>query len=134
MHELHLNMWVVVGAGVARFILGALWYSPALFAKQWLRLSGIKAKQTKGASKAFSIDFVLGLVMAYALAHAIRHAGAHGVAQGLMISFFVWLGFVATVQLGPFLYEKKPFTLYLINASYTLLSFLVMGAILVTWA
>ena len=133
MQELHINLWAVVGAGVARFIVGALWYSPVLFAKQWMSLSGIKESQMTGMAKASTIDFIGGLVMAWVLAHAIRYAGAHGVGQGMMVGFFIWLGFIATLLLGSVLYEKKPFNLFLIHSSYTLLSCLIMGAILVTW-
>lgn len=133
MPELHLNLLAVLGAGVARFILGALWYSPVLFAKQWKRLSGVRSNQMKGVAQAFTIDFIGGLVMAWVLAHAIRYAGAHGVGQGMAAGFFNWLGFIATVQIGSVLYEKRPFNLFLINTSFSLLSCLIMGAILVTW-
>ena len=34
----HVNVLAVLVSGVAIFILGGLWYSPALFAKPWARL------------------------------------------------------------------------------------------------
>jgi len=33
------NVWAVLAAAVSSFVLGGLWYSPALFGPAWQRLS-----------------------------------------------------------------------------------------------
>jgi hypothetical protein len=43
----HVNFLAVLVSGVAIFILGALWYSPVLFAKTWSRLMGMTAEKIK---------------------------------------------------------------------------------------
>ena len=36
-----INWVAVMVAAFVAYVLGALWYSPALFAKQWMRLIGV---------------------------------------------------------------------------------------------
>ena len=62
--------------------------------------------------------------------HWLRVRGIH---YGLVTSFHVWLGFVATVQFTDALFQKKSMKLFAINTGFQLLCFLVMGAILASW-
>ena len=135
MQELHLNVWAILGAGSAKFFLGGIWYSKALFAESWKKLVGLKdASMKKGAFKAMLAEFLLNILMAFVLAHAIRYAQAHTVMEGMVVGFFNWLGFVATVTLTSVTFEKRPMNLFFLNNAFQLLSMMVMGAILVTWA
>ena len=134
MHSLQLNLWIVLAAGVAKFLLGGLWYSPVLFSKQWAKLTGIKESSMKsGAGKAMGIEFFLGLLMAFVLAHAIRYSGAQGIGEGIVCAFWNWLGFVAAFGFTSVNFEKRPLKLFYINQGFQLLSMLLMGTILVLW-
>ena len=134
MREIPIHFFALLGAVVAKMAIGALWYSPALFVKPWLKLSGITEKQMKeGMGKALVVDFVGSFLMAFVLVHAIRYAGAATALQGLAVGFFNWLGFVAVVTIGTVTYERKPFKLFLLNNGYFLISLLAMGAILAVW-
>jgi hypothetical protein len=53
---------------------------------------------------------------------------------GMKVGFAIWLGFVTTVQFTAFLFERKPFLLYVINTGYQLVCYLAMGAILAVWS
>ena len=92
-------------------------------------LPKMKAK----AKKSYAINFIATLVMVYVLAHFVDYAGATTIAGGVQAAFWVWLGFVATVQLGSVLWESKPWQLYFINVSYHLVTLLIMGVILAVW-
>ena len=134
MREIPIHFVALLGAAVAKMAIGALWYSPALFVKPWLKLSGITEKQMKeGMGKALVVDFVGSFLMAFVLVHAIRYAGAVTALQGLAVGFFNWLGFVAVVTIGTVTYERKPFNLFLLNNGYLLISLSAMGAILAVW-
>jgi hypothetical protein len=135
MQQMHLNLLVVLGAGVAKFIVGGLWYSPILFAKPWMKLLGLKESSMKaGMGKAMLVELVGCVLMAYVLAYAIHYANAQGAVQGMMAGFWNWLGFIATIQIHSVIFEKKPFNLFLINTSFQLVGCLLMGAILVLWS
>jgi hypothetical protein len=57
----------------------------------------------------------------------------HDLHIGLMASFHVWPGFVATVQLSGALFMKQSMKLFVINTGYQLACYLAMGAILALW-
>lgn len=137
MEMVALNYFAVIVAGVAYFMLGGLWYSPILFAKPWmaaLELSDADAERMqKGAGLAYATSFIGSLVAAFVLAMFINYAEATSLGRGFITGFFVWLGFVATTSAPPYFYEDRPKKVYLIYAGYTLVGFLIMGAILAVW-
>ena len=134
MKPLDLNLWVRLAAAVVKVVLGAVWYSPPLFATAWRRLAKVSEEEMKaGLRKGVLVDFVGGFVMAFVLAHAIRYANAQGAGQGMAVGFFNWLGFVATVNLSGIVFERRPFNLFLVNSGFLLVSLLVMGAMLALW-
>jgi hypothetical protein len=129
-----INFWAVLVAAFVNFVLGGLWYSPLLFVKPWLAMSGV-SKEVFDASiaKGIVVEAISSLVMAFVLAMAIPAVGAVGLATGLLIGFLLWLGFVATVLLGQITHEHKPFGYFAINAGYRLVAMLAMGATLALW-
>ena len=138
MQIVEVNYVSVLAAAIASFVIGALWYSPMLFGKMWMKLSNVsdkemkKAKQ-KGMTKNFAFQFLASLVMSYILAHFVYYTQASTVFEGMQTGFWIWLGFVATVMLGIVLWEGKPWKLYFIKAGHELVALAVMGAILAVW-
>jgi hypothetical protein len=134
MREIPIHFYAILAAALAKMAIGALWYSPALFLKTWLTVSGVTEQRMKeGMPKALAVEFVGSLLMAFVLVHAVRYAGAATAAWGMAVGFFNWLGFVAVVTIGGVTYERKPFKLFLLINGYLLISLLVMGAILAVW-
>ncbi len=141
MPQVTINWLAILVSGVASMIVGFLWYSPILFGKPWMKLSGMNDKDFEKAkqdmTKTYGISFVASLLMAFVLTHSIAQGGAFyklsGPIVGFQGAFWSWLGFVMRVQLTSWLYDKKPFQLFLINTGYQLASLLVMGLILVSW-
>ena len=135
-----INFWAVLVAAVATMILGFLWYSPILFARPWMRLMGIDpddkaklAEMQKGAGKLYALSFVASIVSALVLAKIIDIGSINSIPYGMKFGFFVWLGFVATVQLTGALFSKQPTKLFLINTGYQLVCYVAMGGILAKW-
>jgi hypothetical protein len=135
-----LNWLAILVAAVASMILGFLWYSPLLFAKAWTREMGYdpndKAKMDelrKGAGPAYAGSSVASLLSAFTLAMILHGMRAESLHFGMMASFHIWLGFVATVQFTGALFTKQSMKLFAINTGYQLVCYLVMGAILVLW-
>ena len=140
MHFSNVNLLSVLAAGVATMILGFVWYSPALFAKPWMREMGYdlndKAKlkeMQKSAGPTYGIAFLAGLVSAFMLGKILSITPIDTALYGMKLGFGVWLGFVATVQLTGALFMKSSMKLLAINTGYQLVCYLVMGAILAVW-
>ena len=134
-----VNLWGVLGATIVSFIIGFLWYGP-LFGKMWMKLSKIpagdiaKAKK-RGIAKPAILNFIGTFVMAYVFANLISLLGVSTVAQGAVLGFWIWLGFfAATTLLGGVLWENKPWSLFVLNGLYWLITLKVMGALLVVWS
>lgn len=141
--DVAVNYWAVLLCGVAAMALGTLWYGP-LFGKQWMVMIGMTEadmeaakKDPSGMYKSYGVMFVGALVMAFVLSRGITfgnaYLGSSGIGTALISAFWFWAGFVAPVMLGPVLWEKKPWTLWGINAGYYLVLMLVMAAILSIW-
>lgn len=135
----NVNYLAVLIAAVVNMAIGAYWYSPAGFGKEWSKLMGWtsseKIKEMKrGASKSYAWMFVASLLMMCVLANVIRWAGAVTLMEGAMIGFWMWLGFITTTQVGVILWDQKPVKLYMINTLYSLVALIVTGAILAMWA
>jgi|SRR5882762_5283719 len=135
-----VNLWAVLGAGVATMVIGFLWYSPLLFAKPWMLAMGYDpedkaklAEMQKSAGPMYGIAFLASLLTAFVLGKIIYNLSINTALYGMKVGFAVWLGFVATVQLTDKLFGKRPLKLFLINAGYQLVCYLAMGAILGKW-
>src|SRR5438309_6713575 len=120
------------------WILGGVWYSPLLFANKFIALIGwtpqqIAALQQAGETQSLILAFISSLVLSFILAHFLRYTKANNVADGLKTAFWLWLGFAVTTNLETVLFEKRALGLFLINDSYHLVGFLMMGAILAVW-
>lgn len=130
-----INYLAVVGAAVASFVIGMLWYSPMVFGRKWMQWSGKTEKDINKThmTQSFAITFVSSLVMAYVLAHFVDYAGATTLVSGALAGFWAWLGFIATTHLGSILWEGKPAKLYGLNMAFHLINLVVMGVILTLW-
>jgi hypothetical protein len=140
MHMHSLNWVAILVAAISTMVVGFLWYSPLLFAKPWMREMGYdpndKAKteeMKKSAGKAYGGSFVASLISAFTLALILHGLRAEDLHFGIMASFHIWLGFVATVQFTGALFMKQSMKLFAINTGYQLVCYLVMGVILTVW-
>ena len=140
MHMHSLNWVAILVAAVSTMVVGFLWYSPLLFAKPWMREMGYdpndEAKteeMKKSAGKAYGGSFVASLISAFTLALVLHGLRAEDWHFGIMASFHIWLGFVATVQFTGALFMKQSMKLFAINTGYQLVCYLVMGVILTLW-
>ena len=138
MDTLVINYQAVLVASVASYLIGWAWHSPLLFMKQWMHLSGMTKEKMESMNKrsmmrSMVIMFALVLLTAYVLVHLVVLLGVHTLSSALQLGFWVWLGFYATTQMGGFLWEGKPFALYVLQAGQTLVCTLAMAAILGVW-
>ncbi len=133
---MEINYMAVLAAAVANFMLGWLWYGP-IFGKPWKAMMGftdnnMKAMKMK-AMPAMVMGFVTAFLTAYVLAHFVLLFGASDVMGALELAFWTWLGFFATTLAGSVLWENKPISLYLLNASYYLVGLCISSLILALW-
>jgi hypothetical protein len=126
-----INYLAVLLAAVSMFLVGGIWYQ-ALFAKQWMKENGFTADDIKNSNpqKTFGGSLLLSLISAFILAMFIGADSnvEFGTFAGLMVGLWVACAFGIN-----YLFEMKSFRLFLINASYNIVAFTVMGAIIGAW-
>ena len=133
--DLLINPWSVAGCTVFGMALGALWYSPFLFGKLWVRLSGAsqdgveKAKKS-GMGPAYAGTLLNCAVMSLLLAFFLDRVGAYDVVEGLIVASLLWLGFVVTVLFSAVLWERKPLLLFFVMAGHYLVFLLAASVLL----
>lgn len=134
MGYLHINILAVLVAAIATFAIGALWYSPFLFGKQWIALNGMTPDKVeamrKGAAKAYGISFLCYVVLAAVFAVLIRMIHLQTVLGGAKMGGMLWAGFVATLGLTAALYSGRSLKAFALDAGYQLVFMVVMGLIL----
>jgi Protein of unknown function (DUF1761) len=128
-----VNYLAVIAAAVATFVLGGLWYSPALFGKVWQREAGVTEEKMKSANMAliFGLTFVLALIAAWVF--ALFLGPRPPMALGLGAGFSAGLCWVAASLGINYLFERKSLKLWLINGGYHTLQFTIIGLILALW-
>ncbi|HSA84184.1 MAG TPA: DUF1761 domain-containing protein [Patescibacteria group bacterium] len=130
-----LNYWALGVTWLINIIVGAFWYSPAGFGKQWAKLSGIDHMKIpeKEATKAISFVAAAALVQTLTLALIINSLNPSTAAHGLWIGLVLWLGLTAATTVGNTLYQRLSWKFWWLNSSYFLLVMAINSVILSTW-
>lgn len=128
-----INYLAVLVAAVSCFIIGGLWYSPLLFANIWMREAHITEESVKQANmtKIFGLSFILTLIISFNLAAFLGPDS--DLFWGMTAGALAGIGWVAASIGIIYLFERKSLKLFLINAGYLVISFIVAGGIIGAW-
>jgi len=132
----NINWLAVLVAAVAYFVLGAIWYSKALFAPKWAKLVGIQMNSEankKGLGAMMLGSFILIAITCIVLALMVVRMDLFVLTSGLKLGCLTGLGFATTAVSISFIYEKRPTALYFIDCGYHLVGHIAAAIILVCW-
>lgn len=120
---------ILVGAIVAT-AFGFLWYSPMLFGKQWMSLSGITDEKMNGAKakgmwKIYTSNFVITLISVFIIYRFLELLQINSLVGASEFVLWAWLGFVVPIELNPVFWTEKPLKLFVLNSLQYLLAFLL---------
>ena len=127
-----LNFWAILVAAVSAFLIGGVWYSPALLGGAWKSANGFVSDEPGASPKVFAIGFVLSLVMAVNLAMFLNDPKTT-LAWGATAGFLAGFGWVAMGIGIVALFERRSLKYVLINGGYLTVALTAMGAILGAW-
>jgi hypothetical protein len=133
-----VDFWAIVVASIVAFIIGALWYSPLLFGKQWMSLIGMKERdieiaKEKGMTKLYIVQFIITLITFTVLGFAISSLSITSARDAGFIGLLAWVGFIVPGAMGSLIWERKPFKLIMINSIGTLVCWVIGAAIIGMW-
>ena len=128
-----INWWAVLVAGISSFVLGGVWYSPALFGNAWMKDNNLTIEEIKKGNmgKIYGFAFILSLVMSANLAMFLNDSKtdlAWGATAGFLAGLWV---FCAVGMHG--LCEHRSWRLIFINGGYSIVALMLMGAIIGVW-
>ena len=133
MNLLDVDYFAILVAALSSFMLGGIWYSKALFKNAWLESIGLTDLDLQSANPklifggSFFLVFIAALMLSLFLGKDASLVECVG--TGFVIGFF-WI----SSSLGlSYIFEQRPLRLFLINGSYCILQFSLMGLILGIW-
>jgi hypothetical protein len=129
----HINWLAVLAAAVAAFMLGGLWFSPVMFAKQWVAALGKKPEEMGMPGPSMALSFVMTLIMSTALALVIGKMPEMTTAGSIRFGLAVGAGIVATGMASDYAFTNWPRKLYFIQASYHVVMVVLISVILSAW-
>ena len=133
MNMSNVNWLAVLVAGISAFVLGGLWYSPALFGKAWMSENKFTTEDVQKGNKGkiFGWSFILSLIMSANLSMFLADAKTNfswGTTAGFLAGIWVFCGIAITG-----LFEHKSARYIFINGGYLVIALTLMGAIIGAW-
>jgi hypothetical protein len=134
MDAVSINWMAIVAAAVVGFVVGGLWYSPALFGKIWMDAAGLTEEQLAGGRKAriFGLSLIFLLIMSYCLAMFLATPDIT-LQTGALYGFLTGFGWIFFAFGVVGLFELRSWSYILVNGGYWVVTMTLMGAILGAW-
>jgi len=134
-----LNWLAVIVGGLIYFVLGALWYSNALFAKPWQKAIGwdpATQSEPQVNPLTYAVPGLAYLVMAVATGMIAKATGTDTLGEGIVLGLIIGVGYALTSSLVAAFFTPQtpqPMVLFAITGAYNLIGFLVMAVIVSIW-
>ena len=129
----HLNPLAIIIVAILNILLGMAWYSASLFGNKWADALQLRYEEFKPTASHYFGGFIVSLITAIVMAIFVDWLDLYTLLEGAIFGFLIWLGFVATSHFSGVIWAKKPLKAYIIDASFLLISYIMMGAILAAW-
>jgi hypothetical protein len=133
----NVNWLAVIVCAVASMVIGFIWYGP-LFSEPWEKITGwtkekIAALQKNKMPMNYLMAYLLAFVIALVLAVALLATNSQGVGEGIVTAIVLWVGFTGATIGVNMVFERRPLTLFGIEAGYHLVTLVVYAIILSVW-
>lgn len=121
----------VLSGTLAFFLVGALWYG-VIFAKPWQRAAGLSNTQLRSGNMVviFALTFAFEMLIAMVLWHLLARTDPPSFVVMMMA-----VGFAAGVMIPAiginYLHQRKPLSLFLIDAGHFLVGMAALGGVFV---
>jgi hypothetical protein len=129
-----INWLAVIVGAVIYFILGALWYSPVLFARPWQAAIGWDESrpQPQMNPMTYVVPVLLYLVAGIATALLAAATGTDTLTEGITLGLLTGLGFALPMVGVEATFDPnkpKPLAWFLITIAYHLIGFVVLAVV-----
>ncbi|MGA9116392.1 MAG: DUF1761 domain-containing protein [Bacteroidota bacterium] len=128
-----MNHLAVIAAALSDLLVGAIWYSPPLFARAWRREAGLSEESLRKGNPGlvYTAAFLLALVISYVLGSFLddpRTDALWGFTVGFLAGIWAAAAFIIVA-----LFERRRPAYFLIHVGYILAAFTLKGLIIGAW-
>ncbi|QKJ29850.1 DUF1761 domain-containing protein [Mucilaginibacter mali] len=126
-----INWLAVIVAALSSFMVGGIWYSPKVFGNTWMKDTGLSQDEIRKGNKAraFGMTAFFSLIMSANLAAFLA---APTTTTGAQAGFLAGVWTFSAIAIHS-LFELRSWRLIFINGGYSVVSLVLMGAILGAW-
>ena len=133
-----LNWLAVIVGAVIYFALGALWYTPAVFGRRWMRSIGWDPERTPPQSNplTYAVPAAAYLVMAIAVGLLAAATGTDTLGEGIVLGLVVGVGLSLMHTLVDATFDPnkpEPWTWFAINGTYHTIGLIIVAVIVAVW-
>lgn len=133
-----INWVAVVIAGLIYFAIGAVWYSPLLFAGRWQESIGWDSQRPPPETSwaTYVVPLLAYLVMATAVAIIARASGSDTLGEGIILGVVVGIGLSLMHTLVDATFDPnkpEPWVWFAINGTYHTLGLIIVAVIVSVW-
>ncbi len=130
-----INIWAVLLATLSSMVTGFIWYSRPVMGDRWMKLTGITEEQVaKSPISAYIAtiiaSFVTALVLAGAASISQAYYGGSSLVNALITALILFAGFTAARFVTHDAFDRRPWSLTLLNLGYELITLVVMALII----
>ena len=127
-----MNHFPSLASAVAAFVASSVWYSPLLFGKQFMELSGVGPSAGPNVRKMVG-ELGRNLILAYVLGHFVVLLEVVDWKGALNLGVWLWIGFPVLLLSGSVMWQNVPWMLAAIHAGDWLVKILLIAVILGVW-
>jgi len=128
------NYLAIIVSALVYFVIGAIWYSPLLFAKPWMANVGRSEEQLKSGSKiVYLYTLVALIVICFVTSFIIWILGTVQCVSAIKVGLFISLGYTSTVVAINNWYGQRSAKLTCIDAGYHVVGITLAAIILTVW-
>ena len=133
-----VNWLAVIVGTLVYFFLGALWYSPVLFAKPWQAAIGWDESRPQPQTNpmTYVVPLVLYLVAGIAMAILAGAIGVSGIGDGITLGLLTGIGFALPMVGVEATFDPnkpKPLAWFGITVAYHLIGFVILAVVIAAW-
>lgn len=123
---------VIVIAVIYCFII-FFWYYPSVFGNTWLKLVGKDGVDKSKIVRETIIMVFTSFVSVLILEILLDLTGMNDIVSAILLSFLVWLAFIAMVAINQNIFNDRGVKLFFIEYGAYLVALVVAGIILAIW-
>ena len=132
-----VNLWAILVAALAYFILGSLWFS-VLFGGVWskeVERLGILIKDPAKATIAAKMFQTLfgNVIAAVSMGYLVFISHCYNWIAGLKLGLLCGIGFAAVAMIIAYTWESRSFRLQMIDTGYAVIGITLCGIIISAW-